>query len=147
MYFNAISLYRAGRTLMKYHIPLLPRVCEGLIFLLFNSSIPLSSEIGSGTVCGHRGIGVVISPRARIGRDCVIRAHVVIGGGHSRGTPVIGDNVQIGVGAKILGGVHIGDGSKIGANAVVIDDIPERSTAVGIPARVVQGKHSQPMVP
>jgi serine O-acetyltransferase len=143
MYFNAISLYRAGRFLERWRIPILPRVCEGLIFLLFNSSIPLACEIGSGSICGHRGIGVVISSGAKIGKNCIIRAHVVIGGGHSQGKPVIGDDVLIGVGAKILGGVHLGDGARIGANAVVIDDVPAMATAVGVPARVVQSKHSK----
>jgi serine O-acetyltransferase len=84
---NLMVFYRLGRFLKKYHIPLLPRLCEGLIFLLFNSSVPLKSTIGKGTIFGHRGIGVVINQRAIIGQDCLIRPHVVIGGG---GAPLRG---------------------------------------------------------
>jgi serine O-acetyltransferase len=138
MYINALTFYRAGRLFRRYKIPLLPRICEGLTFLIFNSSIPLSCEIGQGSYCGHRGVGVVITKRARVGRNCLIRAHVVIGGGSKPGAPVIGDNVLIGVGAKILGGVHVGDGAKIGANAVVITDVPAGSTAVGVPAKILE---------
>lgn len=78
---HAISFYRLGKFIQNHHIPFLPRVCEVLIFLLFNSSIPLDCKIGKGTRCGHRGIGVVINKGASIGNNCLIRPHVVIGGG------------------------------------------------------------------
>ena len=138
MYLNAITFYRLGKFFKKLHIPFLPRICELIIFLFFNSSIPIDCEIGDGTICGHRGIGVVINKNAKIGKNCIIRPHVVIGGAGRRwGAPVIEDNVSIGVGAKIIGGVHIGKGAIIGANAVVIDDVPPKATAVGVPAKVI----------
>jgi serine O-acetyltransferase len=59
-------------------------------------------------------------------------------GGGNKGVPIIGNNVYIGVGAKILGGIRIGDGAKIGANAVVLCDIPDGATAVGIPAKILK---------
>jgi serine O-acetyltransferase len=134
---EALTFYRLGRRLQRLHVPLLPRVCEGLTFLLFNSSIPLTAEIGEGTRCGHRGIAVVVHRHARIGRRCVIRPQVIIGAGvRAQGAPVIGDDVKIGVGAKILGPVTIGDGARIGANAVVMVDVPAGHMAVGVPARV-----------
>jgi serine O-acetyltransferase len=136
--FNAISLYRLARAARP--LPLLPRLLEGLTFLLFNSSIPVSAEIGEGTRCGHRGIAVVIDPRARVGRRCLIRPQVVIGGsgGERSGAPTIGDDVEIGVGAKILGPISVGDRARIGANAVVRTDIPAGAVAVGVPARVIE---------
>ncbi len=138
MSFNAISLYRLARA--SRPLPLVPRLFEALTFLLFNCSIPVSAEIGEGTRCGHRGIAVVIDPRARIGRRCLIRPQVVIGGsgGERSGAPTIGDDVEIGVGAKILGPIAIGDGARIGANAVVRTDVPAGAVAVGVPARVIE---------
>ncbi len=141
---NALSLYYLGRALARNHIPLLPRVCEALIYLIFNCSIPVSAEIGSGSRCGHRGIGVVVHRDARIGRRCVLAANVLIGGaggGHT-GVPIIGDDVFIGAGAKLLGHIRVGDGAVIGANAVVLDDVPAGATAVGVPARIVSTSRS-----
>lgn len=136
---NPIVFFRMGQILKKYRIPLLPRLCEGLIFLIFNSSIPLDCTIGEGTTFGHRGIGIVVNRNTVIGKNCIIRPHVVLGGGgRIPGAPVIKDNVTIGAGAKIIGGVVVGDNVVIGANAVVISDIPPNSLAVGVPARVIK---------
>ena len=138
MYLNAITFYRLGLSLKSIHIPFIPRICEGLIFFLFNCSIPLKCEIGEGTVCGHRGVGVVLNKNARIGKNCIIRAHVVIGGGGKKpGAPIIEDDVTIGAGAKIIGGIRVGKGATIGANAVVLNDVPSGSTVVGIPAKII----------
>lgn len=143
MYIEALTFYRLGRFLQRMRIPFLPRMCEGLTFLLFNSSIPLEAEIGPGSRCGHRGVAVVIHEKARIGARCVIRAQVTIGGarpgdGRDGRLPVIGDDVGLGVGAKVLGPVEIGDNAFVGANAVVIHDVPAGATVGGIPARVLK---------
>jgi len=137
VYVNAISLYRVGRLSRRLRLLPLQRVAEALNILTFSASIPSRAEIGEGTVCEHRGIGVVVHPGAVIGRRCKILPHVVIGGrgGDGRtGAPRIGDDVLLGSGAKILGPVRIGDGARIGANAVVIEDVPAGATAVGVPA-------------
>ena len=73
MYLNAITFYRLGKFLKKLHIPFLPRICELIIFLFFNSSIPVDYEIGEGTICGHKGIGVVISKDAKIRKNYIKR--------------------------------------------------------------------------
>lgn len=143
MYLEALTFHRAGRALKRMRIPLLPRMCEGLIFFFFNSVIPLETEIGPESRCGHRGIAVVIHSKARIGARCVIRAQVTIGGarpneGREGGLPVIGDDVSLGTGAKVLGPVTIGDNAVIGANAVVIHDVPAGATVGGVPARVLK---------
>ena len=110
-----------------------------LTHLLFNSTIPSTADIGIGTYCSHRGIAVVIHKNSKVGSNCVIGTSVVLGGRHSDnpGGPQIGNNVYIGTGAKVLGPVTIGDNVSIGANSVVLTDIPENSTVVGIPARIV----------
>jgi len=100
------------------------------------ADIPINSHIGGGLMIPHPN-GIVIHPEAVIGANCLIMQQVTIGtAGNGSGTPVIDDYVNIGAGAKILGGVHIGAHARIGANAVVIKDVPERATAVGIPAEI-----------
>jgi serine O-acetyltransferase len=141
VYLEPLVFYRLGRRAADRGVPVLPRLCEALIFLLFKSTVPVSAAIGEGSRCGHRGVGVVIHPHARIGKRCVIRVQVVIGAARGEDgpedAPVIGDDVSIGVGAKILGRIHVGDGASIGANAVVIEDVPAGAVAVGVPARVL----------
>lgn len=101
-----------------------------------------AAQIGKGLFIDH-GCGVVIGETTIIGDNCTIYQGATLGGtGKHVGKrhPTIGNNVMIGAGAKVLGPVIIGDNSKVAAGAVVLKDIPENSTAVGIPARVVRGK-------
>lgn len=100
------------------------------------ADIPVNCQIGGGLLLPHPN-GVVIHPGATIGPNCLIFQQVTIGAGGKPGFPRIGGHVDIGAGAKVLGGVTIGDHARIGANAVVTSDIPARATAVGIPARVI----------
>jgi len=99
------------------------------------AEIPLGTRIGGGLLLPHPN-GIVIHPDATIGPNCLIFQQVTLAGGDN-GAPRIGGHVDIGTGAKILGGVSIGDHSKIGANAVVLNDVPAFATAVGIPARII----------
>lgn len=140
MYLNCVQFYRAGRFFKKHNIPLAPLFFDLLIFLLFKSKVPFSCEIGEGTYFSHRGIAVVLHPNAVVGKRCVIGTCVTIGGRGKKmaGAPMIGDDVYISTGAKILGPVRIGNGATIGANAVVLNDVPAGATAVGVPARILQ---------
>ena len=103
-------------------------------------------EIHPGATIGRRlvidhGMGIVIGETAEIGDDCLIYHGVTLGGtGKDVGKrhPTIGNNVLIGTGAKVLGPIKVGDNSRIAANSVVLKEIPEDSTAVGIPAQVVR---------
>ncbi len=95
-----------------------------------------NAQFGPGFVLIH-SYGVVINADVRGGRDVKIEHGVTIGAEKNE-APILGNNVFVGAGAKILGGVRIGDNTKIGANAVVVDDIPDGATAVGIPAKVVR---------
>lgn len=136
---DAMTLYRTGRWCRLRGIPAFPRLMEALTFFLFSSVVPVSAEIGAGSRLGYRGIGVVIHARAVIGANVLVGPNVTIGGrsGHQE-VPVVGDDVFIGTGAKILGPIHVGSGSVIGANAVVIEDVPSRSVVAGVPARVIR---------
>lgn len=136
---NAVDLYRIGHWSLKHHIPFIPKLMHGLIFLIFNSHIPASAEIGSGTRFGYGGIATVIHHKCMIGKNCIIGHCVTIGSkSKNTGSAKIGDSVYIGPGVRILGNVKIGDGAVIGANAVVTCDVPERSIAVGVPARIIR---------
>ena len=98
------------------------------------------AKIGKRLVIDH-GMGVVIGETAEIGDDCLIYHGVTLGGtGKERGKrhPTIGNNVLISTGAKVLGPFTVGDGARIAANAVVLSQVPENATAVGVPARVVR---------
>lgn len=101
------------------------------------ADIPLNSNIGGGLMIPHPN-GIVIHPSAVIGPNCFILQQVTLGTGAAGGTPTIGAGVLIGAGAKILGPVFIGDEAKIGANAVVLGDVPARTSAVGIPAKILR---------
>lgn len=106
------------------------------------AEIPLNTyRIGGGLLLPHPQ-GVVIHPDSVIGPNCIVFQQVTIGTGPRPGTPRLGGHVDVGAGAKILGGVVIGDHAVIGANAVVVDDVPAGAVAVGVPAVI---KRRRPM--
>lgn len=106
--------------------------------VLTGADIPINSSIGGGLLLPHPN-GIVIHPDARIGPNCLIFQQVTIGTRNGGGVPEIGGHVDIGAGAKILGQVRIGNHAIIGANSVVLCDVPDYGRAVGIPATVKVG--------
>lgn len=100
------------------------------------ADIPTNASIGGGFVLLHPN-GVVIHSRAIIGPNCLIFQQVTLGTDRRGGVPVIGGHVDIGAGAKLIGGIRVGDHAQIGANAVVLCDVPEGGVAVGVPAKVL----------
>jgi len=102
-------------------------------------SVPFLADIGSGFYIGHYG-GIIVSPFSKIGKNCNLSHGVTIGQsnrGKNKGYPVVGNNVYIGPGAKIIGRVVIGDNVAIGANCVVTKDVPDNAVVVGVPGRVI----------
>lgn len=107
--------------------------------VLTGADIPIDCRIGGGLLIPHPN-GIVIHPKAEIGPNCLIFQQVTIGVSAS-GIPTLAGHVDIGAGAKILGGIKLGHHVKIGANAVVLTDIPDNCTAVGVPAKIIS-RHS-----
>jgi serine O-acetyltransferase len=138
--FHAVLLHRVAHKLYLARVPLLPRVISQ--FGRFFTGI----EIHPGARIGHRffidhGMGVVIGETAEIGDDVLLYQGVTLGGtGNEKGKrhPTLGNRVVVGAGAKVLGGIRIGDDVKIGAGTVVVRPVPDNSTVVGIPGRSVR---------
>lgn len=137
---HAVIAYRLAHALARVGIPVLPRLIMTVARGLTGIEIHPSSTIGRGLFIDH-GTGVVIGETAVIGANVTLFQGVTLGGtGKERGKrhPTIGDNVVVGAGAKVLGNITIGANSMIGANAVVVRDVPEHSTVVGVPGRITR---------
>ena len=137
---HAMAAHRIANRLQKEGKFFAARAVSQLSRHLTGIEIHPGATIGKGLFIDH-GMGVVIGETAEIGDNCTIYQGVTLGGtGKDVGKrhPTLGDNVMVGAGAKVLGPVKIGSNSKIAANAVVLREVPENSTAVGIPAKVVR---------
>ncbi|WP_233188372.1 serine O-acetyltransferase [Actinomyces qiguomingii] len=111
--------------------------------MVFACDVPYAARVGAGTKFPHHALAVVIHPDAVIGESCTISHQVTIGGRKGlKEVPIIGDRVLVGCGAKLLGPIVVGDDAVIGAGAVVLSDVPAGATAVGVPARIVDGERS-----
>ena len=138
--FHAVIAYRIAHKLHVSGYPLPARLISQTAKLLTGIEIHPGATIGKGLFIDH-GSGVVIGETAEIGDNCTLYQGVTLGGtGKDVGKrhPTLGNNVMVGAGAKILGPFRVGDNCKIAANAVVLSEVPDDSTAVGIPARVVK---------
>ncbi|MGH9434258.1 MAG: serine O-acetyltransferase [Terriglobia bacterium] len=136
---NPVRFYRLSRWFYLHGIPLLPKLVERLCILICHCYLPPAAEIGEGFQVGYWGFGIVIHPQSKIGKNVFVGQGVTIGGRSQKlGVPRIGDNVFIAAGAKVLGDIDIGEGSVIGANAVVIKPVAARSVVAGVPARVIR---------
>jgi len=137
-----IYFYRLAHFLHCLHIPILPWVLKTINRILFSVSLPPSVKVGKNVTFGYQGLGIVVHHEAVLGSNITISPNVVIGGRGPRGAPIIEDDVLIGAGACILGPVTVGRGAKVGANAVVTNDVAPYSTVGGVPARVLRAGNS-----
>ena len=146
--FHAVLLHRLAHRMYEGGVPLLPRVISQLSRFLTGIEIHPGARIGRRFFIDH-GMGVVIGETTEIGDDVLIYQGVTLGGtGNEKGKrhPTIGDHVVIGTGAKVLGSITIGNHVKIGAGSVVVRPVPDNSTVVGIPGRVVRSRNAQDQV-
>lgn len=140
--FHAMLFYRMAHWLWKKRIPFFPRALSQFARFLTGIEIHPGASIGSGLFIDH-GMGVVVGETTELGDNVTLFQGVTLGGtGKQRGKrhPTIGSRVVVGAGAKVLGPIVIGDYVKIGANSVVLQDVPDHSTVVGIPGRIVRIK-------
>ncbi len=133
---TAQILYRAMRFCQTHHLKPLAVILYRLNAVISHVVIGRGADFGPGLVILH-SIGIVVNSNVRAGKNLVMEHGVTIGAEKNL-SPVLGDNVFIGAGAKIIGPVHVGSDVKIGANAVVTKDVPDGATVVGIPARVIK---------
>ena len=138
--FHAVLMHRLAHRLYQWHLPLVPRMISQLSRFLTGIEIHPGARIGRRFFIDH-GMGVVIGETAEIGDDVLLYQGVTLGGtGNETGKrhPTLGNRVVVGTGAKILGNIKIGDHVRIGAGSVVVHPVPDHSTVVGIPGRVVR---------
>jgi serine O-acetyltransferase len=137
--FHVYRIYKVANTLYRWKIPFLPRIIYYFMRFAFTTSIPYTASIGRNTYFNNWGMGIVIHRRVVVGENCRIGHGVTIGGRSEHyEVPVIGNDVLVGVGATILGPVKVGDHATVGANALVIDNVPPNAVVVGVPARIIK---------
>ena len=136
---HALVFHKFAHFLYRLKIPVVPRFISHISRWITGIEIHPGAKIGKRVFIDH-GKGVVIGETTEIGNDVVIYQGVTLGGTSTKRVkrhPTLGNNIVVGCGAKILGNIKIGDNCQIGANSVVIKDVPAHSTVVGIPARIV----------
>lgn len=137
---HAVIFHRIAHWFYLKKFFLVARLISQFSRFLTGIEIHPGAKIGKGLLIDH-GSGVVIGETAEIGDNCLIYQGVTLGGTgkeHGKRHPTLGNNVMVGSGARVLGPFKVGDNAKIAANAVVLEEVPENSTAVGVPARIVR---------
>jgi serine O-acetyltransferase len=143
--FHALTLHRASHWLWGHRLRWLARLFSHLTRFLTGIEIHPGATIGKRVFIDH-GMGVVIGETAVIGDECTLYHGVTLGGtswNKGKRHPTLERGVVIGAGAKVLGPITVGEGAKIGSNAVVVREVPPGATAVGIPARIVEPGQAQ----
>lgn len=138
--FKAVRAYRRANWCYRHNMKFLARWISQNARRRTGVEIHPGATIGSGLVIDH-GMGVVIGETTEIGNDCTIYQNVTLGGtgkDHGKRHPTLGNNVLVGTGAKVLGPFKVGDNARIAAGAVVLSEVPENATAVGVPARITR---------
>lgn len=138
---TALTFYRAARRLKTLGVPVLPDVVAAVGTRMHHCHVDLEARLHSSVELGYGGMGVVVAPGVEIGEKSFLSQNVTVEPKPGvSGAPRIGRNVYVGVGAKILGPVTVGDGAVIGANAVVTADVAPGAVVAGIPGRELKRK-------
>jgi serine O-acetyltransferase len=148
---HAVTWQRVAHFLWRHNLKFAARLTSQITRFFTGIEIHPGATIGKGFFIDH-GMGVVIGETAEIGDNCLLYHGVTLGGvslEKKKRHPTLGNNVVVGAGAKVLGAITLGDGTQVGANAVVLKDVPPNSVVVGIPGRVVvqDGRRIEEMQP
>ncbi|MET0340718.1 MAG: serine O-acetyltransferase EpsC [Polyangiales bacterium] len=133
--FAVMAMTRAREAARRWHVPFVNRALRLAQIAMFGVEVGKDVHMGAGVMLVHT-VGTVIGGDARIGARVRLMGNNTIGTARDNGYPVIEDDVVVGAGARILGPVRVGKGARIGANAVVLSDVPAGALAVGIPAKI-----------
>ena len=136
---NAIGFYRTARWLYLHKVSVLLGVIKGITYVLFNTVVPYTAEIGEGTKFAYGGMGCVVHKDTKIGERVIIGQNMTIGRSlNPEDYPTIGSDVYISAGARIIGKIHVGNNVIIGANAVVNKNVGDNCIVAGVPAKVIR---------
>ena len=138
--FKAVCLHRVAHFLYRLSLPFLPRLISEVSRFLTGIEIHPGAKIGRSLIIDH-GMGVVIGETAVIGDNVILYQGVTLGGTSllkEKRHPTLENGVVVGAGAKVLGDIVVGEGSRIGANSVVVESVPQYSTVVGIPGKILK---------
>ncbi|WP_312694777.1 serine O-acetyltransferase [Caproiciproducens sp.] len=138
--FKAVHAYRKAHWFYEHNMKFIARYLSQRARHKTGIEIHPGAQIGKGLFIDH-GMGVVIGETTVIGDNCTLYQGVTLGGtgkDHGKRHPTLGDNVMVGSGAKVLGPFRVGDNARVAAGAVVLDEVPDNATAVGVPARIVR---------
>lgn len=141
---HAVLLHRLANRLLRMRLSLVARLLSQISRFFTGIEIHPGATIGRRLFIDH-GSGIVVGETAEVGDDCLLYQGVTLGGtGKEKGKrhPTLGNHVVVGTGAKVLGNIKIGDHVKIGAGSVVIRSVPDHSTVVGVPGRIVRARVS-----
>jgi serine O-acetyltransferase len=138
--FHAVVLHRLAHRLYLRRVPVLPRLVSHCTRFITGIEIHPGAQLGHRLTIDH-GMGIVIGETAEVGDDVLLYQGVTLGNARfQRGKrhPTVGNNVVIGAGAKVLGPITVGDGARVAAGAVVVNDVPPNTTAAGVPAKAIR---------
>jgi serine O-acetyltransferase len=137
--YAVLALWRAREAARRLRLPLVGSILRRVQTAIYGVEIDKRAFLEDGVWFVHP-VGTVVGGDTRIGRRTKLMGSNTLGTNRDDGYPVIGDDVTLGVGARILGPVHVGNGARVGAGAVVLDDVPPGAWAMGMPARIVKRK-------
>ncbi|QOR61951.1 serine O-acetyltransferase [Sulfurovum sp. ST-21] len=142
-----VVLFRLSSLFTRCRLGIIGKLFSLLNQILFSCDIARGARIGGGLYLPHPS-GVVVGENAIIGRNCILHQGVTLGDRgecHEGSDPVLGDYIEVGTGAKILGAVHLGDYARVGANAVVLNDVEPYGVVAGIPAKLIKIREDKPL--
>lgn len=142
-----VVIFRLSSLFTKYHLGIVGKVFAIINQILFSCDIARSAKIAGGLYLPHPS-GVVVGEHAVVGKNCILHQGVTLGDRgecHEGSDPVLGDFIEVGTGAKILGNVRLGDYARVGANAVVLKDVEAYGVVAGVPAKLIAIRDDKPL--